>query len=145
MFEEKSVKEISDLMHTDRENGLTEDETRVRLKEYGPNILKEGKKKTPAEAFLEQLNDPLICVLLVAALVSFLLKEVSDAIIIAVVIIVNATVGVIQEGKAQKALESLKKLTSPKAVVRRGGIVREIPAAELVKSFSWFFGLCKPL
>lgn len=133
MFEEKSVKEISDLMHTDRENGLTEDETRVRLKEYGPNILKEGKKKTPAEAFLEQLNDPLICVLLVAALVSFLLKEVSDAIIIAVVIIVNATVGVIQEGKAQKALESLKKLTSPKAVVRRGGIVREIPAAELVK------------
>lgn len=133
MFEEKSVKEITGLLHTDREKGLSEDESRVRLGEYGPNVLKEGRKKTTAEAFLEQLNDPLICVLLVAALVSFLLKEVSDAVIIAVVIVVNATVGVIQEGKAQKALESLKKLTSPKAVVRRGGIVREIQAAELVK------------
>ena len=48
-------------------------------------------------------------------------------------IVVNATVGVIQEGKAQKALESLKKLTSPKAVVRRDGVIREIPASELVK------------
>ncbi|MRN26394.1 ATPase, partial [Romboutsia ilealis] len=69
----------------------------------------------------------------VAALVSFLLKEVSDAIIIAIVIVVNATVGVIQEGKAQKALESLKKLTSPKAVVRRDGMIREILASDLVK------------
>ncbi len=133
MFEEKSLREILDLLHTDREEGLTEAEAAQRLSVDGPNILEEGKKKTAAEAFLEQLNDPLICVLLVAALVSFLLREVSDAIIICVVIIVNATVGVIQEGKAQKALESLKKLTSPHAVVRRGGRVREIPASELVK------------
>ncbi len=133
MFEEKSVREISDLLHTDREKGLSEQEASLRLGNYGPNVLKEGRKKTKAESFLEQLNDPLICVLLVAALVSFLLKEVSDAIIITVVILVNATVGVIQEGKAQKALESLKKLTSPKAVVRREGTAREIPASELVK------------
>lgn len=133
MFEEKSIREISDLLHTDKENGLSKSEAAKRLGEYGPNALKEGRKKTPIESFLEQLNDPLICVLLVAALVSFLLKEVSDAIIIGVVILVNATVGVIQEGKAQKALESLKKLTSPKAVVRRGGIVQEIAATALVK------------
>lgn len=133
MFEEKSIREISDLLHTDKENGLSEAEAAKRLGEYGANVLKEGRKKTPAESFLEQLNDPLICVLLVAAFVSFLLKEVSDAIIIAVVIVVNATVGVIQEGKAQKALESLKKLTSPKAVVRRDGIVQEIAASALVK------------
>lgn len=133
MFEEKSIREISDLLHTDKEKGLSESEAATRLREYGPNVLKEGKKKTAAESFLEQLNDPLICVLLVAALVSFLLREVSDAIIIAVVIIVNATVGVIQEGKAQKALESLKKLTSPKAVVRRDKVAREIPASELVR------------
>lgn len=133
MFEEKSVREISDLLHTDREKGLSEKEASLRLGNYGPNVLKEGRKKTKAESFLEQLNDPLICVLLVAALVSFLLKEVSDAVIITVVILVNATVGVIQEGKAQKALESLKKLTSPKAVVRREGTAREIPASELVK------------
>lgn len=133
MFEEKSMREILDVLHTDTEKGLTEEEAAKRFQENGPNVLKEGKKKTAAEAFLEQLNDPLICVLLVAALVSFLLKEISDAAIIAVVIIVNATVGVIQEGKAQKALESLKKLTSPKAVVRRGGTIRELPASELVK------------
>lgn len=133
MFEEKSMRKILDALHTDTEKGLTEEEAAKRLQEDGPNVLKEGKKKTAAESFLEQLNDPLICVLLVAALVSFLLKEVSDAAIIAVVIIVNATVGVIQEGKAQKALEALKKLTSPKAVVRRGGTIRELPASELVK------------
>ncbi|MBA4700847.1 MAG: cation-translocating P-type ATPase [Ruminococcus sp.] len=127
------MREILDALHTDTEKGLTEEEAAKRLQEDGPNVLKEGKKKTAAESFLEQLNDPLICVLLVAALVSFLLKEVSDAAIIAVVIIVNATVGVIQEGKAQKALEALKKLTSPKAVVRRGGTIRELPASELVK------------
>lgn len=133
MFEEKSMREILDALHTDTEKGLTEEEAAKRFQEDGPNVLKEGKKKTAMESFLEQLNDPLICVLLVAALVSFLLKEVSDAAIIAVVIIVNATVGVIQEGKAQKALEALKKLTSPKAVVRRGGTIRELPASELVK------------
>lgn len=72
-----------------------------------------GTKKSIPETFLEQLNDPLICVLLVAAFVSFLLKEYSDTVIIGVVILLNATVGVIQEGKAQKALDSLKKLTSP--------------------------------
>lgn len=62
----------------------------------------------------------------------FLLHEISDAVIIGVVVLVNAVVGVIQEGKAQKALESLKKLTSPRAVVRRDSVVREIAAAELV-------------
>lgn len=133
MFEEKSVREILDTLHTNKERGLTEEEAAKRFQEDGPNVLREGRKKTAAESFLEQLNDPLICVLLVAALVSFLLREISDAIIIAVVVVVNATVGVIQEGKAQKALESLKKLTSPKAIVRRDGIVQEIAASELVK------------
>lgn len=81
--------------------------------------------------FLEQLNDPLICVLIVAAFVSFLLKEISDTVIIVAVVLLNAAVGVIQEGKAQKALDSLKKLTSPEAVVRRDGKIRKLPAAEL--------------
>lgn len=132
MFEEKSIREVAAHFHTNPETGLSQTEAAARLAADGRNELEEEKKKTPAAAFLEQLNDPLICVLLVAALVSFLLKEISDAIIIAVVICVNATVGVIQEGKAQKALDSLKKLTSPHAVVRRDGKIREIPAAELV-------------
>lgn len=132
MFEEKSIRETASHFHTNPETGLSQAEAAARLASDGRNELEEEKKKTPAAAFLEQLNDPLICVLLVAAFVSFLLKEISDAIIIVVVILVNATVGVIQEGKAQKALDSLKKLTSPHAVVRRDGKIQEIPAAELV-------------
>lgn len=132
MFEEKSIREVAAHFRTNPETGLSQTEAAARLASGGKNELEEEKKKTPAAAFLEQLNDPLICVLLVAALVSFLLKEISDAIIIVVVICVNATVGVIQEGKAQKALDSLKKLTSPHAAVRRDGRIREIPAAELV-------------
>lgn len=133
MFEQKSVREVCLELHTEPGVGLSETEAAKRLSNDGRNELKEGRKKSALAAFLEQLNDPLICVLLVAAFVSFLLREVSDAVIIGVVILVNATVGVIQEGKAQKALEALKKLTSPHTVVRRGGKSREIPAAELVK------------
>ena len=132
MFEEKSIREITAHFHTGQESGLSEEEASGRLTAGKRNELEQEKKKTKAAAFLEQLNDPLICVLLVAAFVSFLLKEISDAVIILVVILVNATVGVIQEGKAQKALDSLKKLTSPHAMVRRNGRIREIPAAEVV-------------
>ena len=131
--ERKRVTEKSrSIAETNRETGLTETEAAKRLAADGANELEQEKKKSPGAAFLEQLNDPLICVLLVAALVSFLLHEISDAVIIGVVVLVNAVVGVIQEGKAQKALESLKKLTSPRAVVRRDSVVREIAAAELV-------------
>lgn len=131
--ERKRVTEKSrSIAETNRETGLTEIEAAKRLAADGANELEQEKKKSPGAAFLEQLNDPLICVLLVAAFVSFLLHELSDAVIIGVVVLVNAVVGVIQEGKAQKALESLKKLTSPRAVVRRDSVVREIAAAELV-------------
>lgn len=120
------------IVETNRETGLTETEAAKRLAADGANELEQEKKKSPCAAFLGQLNDPLICVLLVAAFVSFLLHEISDAVIIGVVVLVNTVVGVIQEGKAQKALDSLKKLTSPRAVVRRDSVVREIAAAELV-------------
>ena len=130
-FEKKTIQEVCRYFQIE-EGGLTRQEAKERLSADGRNELEQEKKKTPVAAFLEQLNDPLICVLLVAAFVSFLLKEISDAVIITVVILVNAAVGVIQEGKAQKALDSLKKLTSPHAVVRRDGKIMEIPAAELV-------------
>ena len=84
------------------------------------------------EAFLEQLNDPLIFILFIAAAISMLLGEVSDTAIILAVILVNSVVGVIQEGKAQKALEALKQMTSPTALVRRNGIQAEIPARDLI-------------
>ena len=132
MFEQYSVAEAISELKTDGARGLSGTEAARRLRQYGRNEMKEARKKTAAESFLEQLNDPLIYVLLVAAAVSVFLREVSDAIIIAVVVLLNATVGMLQEGKARRALESLKRLTSPKAMVIREGRRREIPAAELV-------------
>lgn len=98
----------------------------------GKNELKAARSKTALETFLAQLNDPLIYVLLGAAVISFLLKEVADAAIIGVVVFVNAFVGMVQEGKARKALDALRKLTSPHAIVVRDGSKKEIAASELV-------------
>lgn len=132
MFEQCSVQETVNKCESDEKKGLTEEEARRRLLRNGRNEMKSARSKTPVESFVEQLNDPLIYVLIAAAIVSVLLHEISDAVIIAVVVCVNAVVGMIQEGKARKALESLKKLTSPRAQVIREGKRQEIPAAELV-------------
>lgn len=133
MFEQSSAAEAVAELKTDSVRGLTETEAAKRLAAYGRNEMKGARKKTVLESFLEQLNDPLIYVLIVAAAVSIFLGEYSDAIIIGVVVLLNAAVGVLQEGKARKALESLKKLTSPKAFVIRDGRRQELPAAELVR------------
>lgn len=97
----------------------------------GKNVLKEEEKKSALASFGEQLNDPLIYILFVAAAISLLLKEVSDTLIILIVIAVNAMIGVIQEGKARRALDALKQMTSPKALIKTGGGVVEIAAADL--------------
>ena len=97
MYEEKSIEEVTGQFHTDPEQGLSWAEAVTRLSADGRNELEGERKKSVPETFLEQLNDPLICVLLVAAFVSFLLKEYSDTVIIGVVIVLNASVGVIQE------------------------------------------------
>lgn len=133
MFEQYSIEQTAEELRTDIRNGLCTAEAAGRLKRDGRNEMKAARQKTPVESFLEQLNDPLIYVLIVAAVVSILLGESSDAVIIGVVVALNAVVGMLQEGKARKALESLKKLASPKAMVIREGRRREIPAAELVK------------
>lgn len=98
----------------------------------GQNFLEEAKPKTPIESFLEQLNDPLIFILFIAAAISMLLHEFSDTIIILAVIMLNATVGVIQEGKAQRALDALKQMTSPTALIMLDGVPTEIPAKDLI-------------
>ncbi|MCR2045678.1 cation-translocating P-type ATPase [Acetatifactor muris] len=131
MFDQYSITETAEELKSDRDLGLSGKEAGERLRRDGRNEMKAPRKKTPVEAFLEQLNDPLIYVLIVAAMVSVLLREISDAVIIGVVVVLNAAVGMLQEGKARRALESLKKLTSPRAMVIRDGRRMEIPAAEL--------------
>ena len=131
-FEAKNIRETCALLETDPDRGLSEKEAAKRYEANGPNELKEAKKKSALESFLEQLNDPLIYVLMAAAVISLLLHEISDAAIIAVVVCMNAVVGMIQEGKAQRALDSLKKLTSPRAYCIRDGKEKEIAASQLV-------------
>lgn len=104
----------------------------------GHNKLKETPPKSVAARFVEQLNDPLIFVLFVAAAISMLMREFGDTTIILTVILMNATIGVIQEGKADRALAALKDLSAPKAFIRPADTLpdhevwNEIPAADLI-------------
>lgn len=132
MYENKTVRETEQMLKGNAEKGLSQKEAAMRLGQYGKNQLQEKKEKSKAALFLEQLNDPLIFILFVATAVSLFLGEIGDAGIIVTVILVNAFVGVVQEGKARKAIEALKKLTSPHAIVVRDGKQMEIAANELV-------------
>lgn len=132
MWFNKNGKEIIQELATDPLNGLTSEEVSIRTEKYGLNKLAEKKQKSISRLIFEQINDVLIYILLGAAIISALLGETSDAVIIAIVIIVNAIIGVVQESKAEKALEALKKLSTPKAIVRRDGALKEIPSEELV-------------
>lgn len=132
MLSQKNKMEVLQMLETDASAGLTEEEAQKRLNQYGRNELIKEKNKSWLSMFLEQLNDPLIFVLFLAALISTLLGEISDTIIIAAVILLNSVVGVIQEGKAQKALDALKQMTTPTAIVKREGNLYEIQASLLV-------------
>lgn len=132
MFEKQNIQETIIKLKTDAVKGLTDGEAFRRLQQNGKNEMRAAKKKTKLQLFVEQLKDPLIYILLIAAMVSIGLGEISDAAIIGTVVLINALVGMLQEGKARKALEALKQLTSPRTIVIRDGIRREIPAADLV-------------
>ncbi|HEY5563714.1 MAG TPA: cation-translocating P-type ATPase [Clostridiaceae bacterium] len=132
MFFNKTIEEVIKELDSNIELGLSQKETELKAEEFGLNQLVVKKPKTILAMFFAQLNDILIYILLAAAVVSAILGETSDAIIIAIVIFINATVGIIQESKAEKALDSLKKLSTPKAVVRRDGKIKEILSKEVV-------------
>ena len=124
--------QILNELKTDVERGLSDEEARRRIGEYGPNSIEEKKAKTKLQIFLSQLKDPMIYILMAAMVISAFLKEFGDSVIILAVILLNAIIGMIQESKAEKSLEALKKMSSPSALVRRDGEIKEIPAAELV-------------
>ena len=143
MFETKSAKEVLQELEVDPGQGLSSEEANQRLQKYGPNKLAE-KKKTPLFlVFLGQFNDPMIYILLAAALLSIAISiynsihngeafDFADPIIIMGVCVLNAIIGTVQENKAEKSLEALKKMSSPTCVVRRDGKLVELKAEELV-------------
>ena len=138
MLKEQMIEKWDKNAETDLRNGLTAEQVGERQKIYGPNRLREGKKKSVLQLFWGQLNDPLIYILMAAIAVSLFLGEAGESMIIAAVIVLNAVVGVIQEGKALKAIETLQQLSSPKALVKRDGREMEIPGSELVPGDLFF-------
>lgn len=113
-------------------SGLTDQQVKSRLAEVGPNELIEKKRKPPFTIFLNQFKDFMIVVLLAAAIIAGIAGDMTDTIIIVVIVILNAVVGFVQENKAERAMEALKKISALQAHVRRDGKVTTIASAELV-------------
>ena len=112
-------------------NGLTSQEAQRRVLEYGKNELVEEKKAGPIKLFLGQFVDILILILIIAAVAAYFVGDTMDAIVILIVVLINAFVGFIQEYRAEKAMEKLKGLISTEAVVIRDGKEQKITAGEL--------------
>ncbi len=132
MYYQRNISDTCLKTETNQSTGLSQEEAKKRYEENGPNALVEKKPKTKIAMFLSQLKDTMIYILFAAATVSAILGEYSDSVIILIVVLLNATIGMIQESKAEQALEALKKLSSPFAAVKRDGKIIEVPASELV-------------
>lgn len=127
-------KESSDVLNEvgSNINGISDQEAKIRLEKNGFNELKEGNKVPIWKMFLENFKDPLVIILLIAAIVQIFLGEFVESLIIFVVVILNALLGVTQTRKAESSLDSLKKLSSPNAKVLRDGKKKTIPVREIV-------------
>lgn len=138
MWHSSSVEEIAKNLKTNINIGLTDDEAQKRFERYGPNNLKEKKKESIFVKFIKQFNDFMIITLIIAAIISAVVSKLNgeadyiDSIIIVAIVIFNAIMGLVQEQKAEKSLEALKKMTAPNAKVRRNGRVQEIDATLVV-------------
>ena len=143
MYETKSAKETLQELNVDPKYGLSEQEAAERIKTYGLNKLAEKKKKPLILVFLSNFNDPMIFILIAAALLSVGISiyntihngesfDFADPIIIMGVCVLNAIIGTVQENKAEKSLEALKRMSSPTCIVKRDGKLVELKAEELV-------------
>ena len=138
MWHTQTSDEVRRQLNTDIYKGLSEKEILKRRKKYGYNKLDEKKKENIISKFISQFKDFMIIILLIAALVSAIVsyfdgtKEYTDSIIIVVIVVINALIGVIQESKAEKSLEALKKLSSPTSKVIRNGTTITIDSTLLV-------------
>ena len=131
--------EILKTLGVNPDTGLTATEVAKRREQYGPNRLREKRKKTMLERFFEQFKDVMILILLAAALVSFVVicveqnwGELFEPLLIVLIVILNAIMGVVQESKAEHALEALQNLSAPHCRVLRDGQVQIIEACDLV-------------
>ena len=132
MWHAQSIDTVIDGVRSDAHRGLTSEDAARRLAEDGPNSLPEAKRRTPLMRFLHQFHSPLIYVLIVAGTVTFLLEDYLDTWVIGGVVIINAIIGFIQEGKAEAALDAVRGLLADHAVVIRDGKTVDVLAKDLV-------------
>jgi len=130
-WQTKTVSEVFDVLHS-RERGLTKEEVAERLRERGPNRLPEGKVDGMFRIFFRQFQSPLIYILLAAAGIVFVVGSIVDSVIIFLVLLFNAMVGTLQEGKAQNALLALQRFTETSATVVRDGRELVVPDTEVM-------------
>ncbi len=128
----QTIPELLESQQTDLEKGLTSTEAEVRLEQFGPNSLREKKRETMLQKLLNQFKDFMVLILIAAAIVSGALGEWIDSAVILAIVVINAILGIIQEGKAEKAIEALQKMASPQARVIRDGQQRVLDSAKLV-------------
>ena len=138
-FFTQSKAEVLKELNTDEKNGLTQKRARELCEKYGENKLREKKKKTTIQRFFDQFKDAMILILIAAAIISFTVVcveknwgELFEPILILLIVVLNAIMGVYQEGKAEKALDALKNMSAPHARVIRDGEEKIIEASELV-------------
>lgn len=135
----EDANQVVQSLQSDLTNGLTQSQVEEKRAQFGENKLKEKKKKTNLQRFAEQFKDVMILILIVAAIVSFAIaciegepKEFFEPVLILLIVILNAIMGVMQESKAEKALDALKSLSAPHARVLRDGQEKVVDAVELV-------------
>lgn len=128
----KSKNDVILELKSNEDSGLSTEEVNSRLSTYGKNELEVGKKKSFLAKLADQFADFLIIILLVAAGVSAFVGEKEDAIVILAIVLINAILGIYQEGKAEKSVEALQKMSAPNAKVIRNRSQVEIPAADIV-------------
>ena len=137
MWQTKEISQIFKELKTSYK-GLNENEVKQRLEKYGKNTLKEKKKESIFIKFIKQFNDFMIITLIIAAIISAVVSKMNgesdyiDSIIIIAIVIFNAIMGLVQEQKAEKSIEALRKMTAPVAKVIRNGKVQEVKASEVV-------------
>lgn len=126
-----SISENYQLLNTNKQ-GLHHSEAEERLSQYGKNVLAEKKKASVFILFLHQFKDVMIIILLLAALISYIISDIKDALVILIIVLLNAIIGFVQEYRAEKAMAALRKMTAFNATVRRSGNLVQLPASEIV-------------
>lgn len=138
-YHSQTAEQTVQILSSDISSGLTEQQVQKLQTKYGENKLREKKKKTNLQRFLDQFKDVMILILILAAIISFViacmegeLKEFFEPVLILIIVIVNAIMGMMQESKAEKALDALKNLSAPHAKVLRNGEEKLIESTQLV-------------